>query len=78
VTFGDDEAIPGWDDQAPYDVSRTDFFEDLNGYVDGDELVGVSVQDVLDDPSVLDAFDTLVVADRFMPEPVERDDGASP
>jgi hypothetical protein len=78
VTFGDDEAIPGWDEQAPYDVSRTDFFEELNEYVDGEELVRVTVEQVLDDPRVLDAFDSLVVADRFMPEPVERDEQGEP
>jgi hypothetical protein len=73
VTFTDDEAIPGWDEQATYDVSRTDFFEDLNEYVDGDELVGVSVQDVIADPEVLRQFDSVVVTDRFMSQPRDED-----
>jgi hypothetical protein len=73
VTFTDDEAIPGWDEQAPYDVSRTDFFEDLNAYVDGDELVGVGVDEVIADPSVLQRFDSVVIADRFASQPRDED-----
>jgi hypothetical protein len=70
VRFSRDDAIPGWDDQEPYDVSRTDFFRELNDYVaeEGEELAGLSVADVVADPSVLRTFDTVVIADRFQPE----------
>ncbi|MBW3665787.1 MAG: hypothetical protein KY469_22090 [Actinobacteria bacterium] len=79
VRFSRADAIPGWDDQAPYDVSRTDFFDDLNDFVaeGGEELVGLSVSDVVADPSLLRTFDTVVVADRFMPEDGDREDYAA-
>jgi hypothetical protein len=68
VRFTRDEAIPGWDEQRPYDVSRTDFFRDLNAFVaaSGSELVGLSVDEVAADPDLLRTFDTYVVADRFV------------
>ncbi len=67
VRFTHDDAIPGWDDQAPYDVSRTDFFRDLNEFVSasGSELVGLTVEQIAGDPGLLRTFDTFVVADRF-------------
>ncbi len=76
VRFSRDDAIPGWDDHEPYDVSRTDFFRELNDYVaDGaDELVGLSVDEILADPDVLRSFDTVVAADRFMPGGDARSD----
>lgn len=77
VRFTHDDAIPGWDDQAPYDVSRTDFFRDLNEFVaaSGSDLVGLSVEQIVEDPDLLRTFDTFVVADRFTtgPNDVERD-----
>jgi hypothetical protein len=68
VRFTRDDAIPGWDEQAPYDVSRTDFFRDLNRFVDpsGSELVGLTVDQIAADPGLLRTFDTFVVADRFV------------
>jgi hypothetical protein len=68
VRFSRDDAIPGWDDQAPYDVSRIDFFRDLDRFVaDGDAgLVGLSVEGIAADPELLSTFDTFVVADRFV------------
>jgi hypothetical protein len=69
VRFTRDDAIPGWDDQRPYDVSRMDFFTGLNEFVggDGEELTALSVDEILADPGVLRTFDTVVAADRFMP-----------
>jgi hypothetical protein len=68
VRFTRDDAIPGWDEQAPYDVSRTDFFDDLNDFVaaSGDELVGLSAEQIATEPELLRTFDTFVVADRFV------------
>jgi hypothetical protein len=68
VRFTRDDAIPGWDDQAPYDVSRIDFFRDLNEFVgaSGRQLVGLSVDQIAADPDLLRTFDTFVVADRFV------------
>jgi hypothetical protein len=67
VRFSRDDAIPGWDDQAPYDVSRLDFFRDLNAFVadGGHELVGLTADRIAADPDLLRTFDTFVVADRF-------------
>jgi hypothetical protein len=69
VSFTRDEAIPGWDDQAPYDVSRTDFFRELNRFVaeGADELEGVTAEDLARERGALRGFDTLVIADRFLP-----------
>ncbi|MBW3621058.1 MAG: hypothetical protein KY461_12505, partial [Actinobacteria bacterium] len=69
VAFTRDDAIPGWSDQAPYDVSRTDFFRELNRFVaeDGAELTGLRVEDVLATPGLLATFDSVVIADRFLP-----------
>jgi hypothetical protein len=67
VSFSRGPAYPE-PEQAAYDVSRTDFFSELNDYVaPGEQLVAVSVEDVLADPAVLAGFDTVVVADDFMP-----------
>ncbi|MGH2750033.1 MAG: hypothetical protein ACRDK3_04045, partial [Actinomycetota bacterium] len=69
VSFSRNQAyeIP---DQAPYDVSRMDFFEDLNEYVvPGSELTAVPVESIfkIGGRRTLRAFDSLVVADDFMP-----------
>lgn len=62
VTSEDD---PG---QAPISASSMDFFDDLNRYVPpGEELEAVTVDEVLADPAILDAYDSLVVVDDFMP-----------
>jgi hypothetical protein len=76
VRFTRDDAIPGWDDQLPYDVSRMDFFTELNDFVggDGEELSAISVDRILDDPNVLRAFDTVVIVDRFMPPRADGDE----
>jgi hypothetical protein len=60
------EADPG---QAPFDVSNMDFFDDLNKYIAdaGEHFEGVTVDQVLADPSVLNEFDSVVVANDFMP-----------
>jgi hypothetical protein len=77
VRFTRDDAIPGWDEQAPYDVSRTDFFRDLNAFVaaSGSELVGLSAEQIADDPDLLRTFDTFVVADRFVTGSTDADGG---
>jgi len=67
VSFSEARAYP-IPDQEPYDVSRMDFFADLNRYTaSGDRLTPISVKDVLRGPSVLDRYDTVVVANEFMP-----------
>lgn len=54
--------------QDPYDVSRMDFFTDLNKYIpDGSDLTPLDVRSVIADPASLRAFDTIVVAGAFMP-----------
>ncbi|MGH2653046.1 MAG: CARDB domain-containing protein [Actinomycetota bacterium] len=60
------EEDPG---QAPFSVSNMDFFEQLNSYITDREqkLVAVTVDEILADPSVLDQFESLVVANDFMP-----------
>ena len=53
------EGSPG---QAPIDASSMDFFEELNQYVpEGSEVEGVTIDEILADPAVLDGFDSLVV-----------------
>lgn len=56
-------------EQAGYDVSRMDFFRDLNEYVpDGSDLTAIPVDDVLKGKGrKLDRFDTVVVAGDLMP-----------
>jgi hypothetical protein len=54
--------------QLPISASSMDFFDDLNRYVpDGRELEGVTVDEILADPTILDGLDSLVVVDDFMP-----------
>ena len=54
--------------QKAYNVSRMDFFTDLNKYVaPGRELTPVKIADVIDDPAVLNRYDSIVLADAFMP-----------
>lgn len=67
VSFSKASAYPT-PDQAPYNVSRMDFFSDLNEYVPAAEkLQPLTVAEILARPAVLSSYDTLVVADRFMP-----------
>jgi hypothetical protein len=52
--------------QAPYDVSRMDFFDELNRYVPaGKKLQPLTAAQIVKDPAVLDAYDTLVAADSL-------------
>jgi hypothetical protein len=61
--------------QAPYDVSRMDFFTDLNKYVPtGSELVAIPVKDVLRKPRTLARFDTIVAANALMPGFIPEDE----
>ena len=67
VSFTKDSAYPE-PEQAPYDVSRMDFFTELNEYVPaGEELRPVRVRQVIRTPRTLRPFDTMVIADDFMP-----------
>ena len=50
-----------------YGVTRMKFFTDLNKYADK-PLDALRVGDVLDDPSILDGYDSIVLADDPMPE----------
>ncbi|MGH2591754.1 MAG: M14 family zinc carboxypeptidase [Actinomycetota bacterium] len=78
VTFSRNAAYPE-PEQAPYDVSRMDFFTDLNGYAAaGSELTGVSVDTILKKKRALAAYDTLVVPQDFMPGFVQEGDEIEP
>ena len=67
VTFGEMGSYP-IPTQKPYDVSRIDFFADLNKYAAASvQLQPVTVAEVLADPTVLNRYDSLVAADAFMP-----------
>jgi hypothetical protein len=68
VSFSPGKAFPT-PDQAPYDVSRMDFFKDLNRFVrDPDRLLApLTVDEVVANPGVLGAYDTVFVANDFMP-----------
>jgi hypothetical protein len=68
VSFSAAQAFPT-PEQAPYDVSRMDFFRDLNRYVpEGQQqLTALRVDDILQNPGVLDGYDTVVLANEFMP-----------
>jgi len=67
VSFSRNAAYPE-PQQAPYDVSRMDFFTELNGYAAaGSELTSVAVDAILKKKKTLEAFDTLVIANEFMP-----------
>ncbi|MGH2778656.1 MAG: hypothetical protein ACRDJB_08390, partial [Actinomycetota bacterium] len=79
VSFSNASAYPV-PDQAPYDVSRMDFFTDLNKYVaPGSELTPVSVDSILRrGRRSIRAYDSIVVADDFMPGFVAQDGAPAP
>jgi len=52
---------------GPYEVTRMKFFDDLNRYADR-PLDALRVPEVLEDPTLLDEYDSLVLADRAMPQ----------
>lgn len=60
-------------EQQPYDVSRMQFFEDLNAYADR-PLTAVNVPDVLAGAVDLAAFDTVVLNEDPMPEGSDADE----
>jgi len=68
VSFSQGRAFPT-PDQAPYDVSRMDFFKDLNRYIPdaSKRLTALEVEDVLRSPDVLSRYDTVYAANDFMP-----------
>jgi hypothetical protein len=52
--------------QADYEVTRMRFFTDLDAHASG-PVVPLTVEEVLADPAVLDAYDSLVLSDEVMP-----------
>ena len=58
------EASPG---QAPISASSMDFFTDLNKYIGDDAMKAeaVAVEEIVDDPSILGGFDSLVVVNSM-------------
>ncbi|MGH2830670.1 MAG: hypothetical protein ACRDJM_09315, partial [Actinomycetota bacterium] len=53
-------------EQLLYDVSRMDFFAELNRYIpDAKKLVPVTAEQVVAQPNLLHSFDTVVVAGEF-------------
>ncbi|HEX9696984.1 MAG TPA: hypothetical protein VGB64_11825 [Actinomycetota bacterium] len=66
ISFSRGEATPAG--QAPFDVSRMDFFADLSRYAaEGKELRPVTVDQILADSTALGSLDSLVVAGAYMP-----------
>ncbi len=67
VTFNRDAAFPV-PRQASYDVSRMDFFRDLNRYAaPGKDLKALTPEAIAADPSVLSGYDSLVLTGEFLP-----------
>jgi hypothetical protein len=67
ISFSRDQAYPV-PKQAPYDVSRMDFFTELNEFVPaGSALTPIPVSQVLKKPKALNAYDSVVAANDFMP-----------
>ncbi|MCI0636962.1 MAG: hypothetical protein L0206_24065 [Actinobacteria bacterium] len=78
VSFSRNAAYPE-PRQEPYDASRMDFFTSLNGYAAaGSELTGLTVDQVLRNRRTLRGFDTVVVADDFMPGFVQQGTAVEP
>jgi hypothetical protein len=78
VSFSSGQAYPQ-PEQLSYDVSRMDFFTDLNRYVpDGMQLEAIPVKQVLRQPRTLRQFDTIVIANDVMPGIVTIDDLRKP
>ena len=72
ISFSRNDAYPE-PVQAPYDASRMDFFTDLNAYAAaGSELQPVTVDQVIRKPRDLGRYDTLVLANDFMPGFVQQ------
>jgi hypothetical protein len=73
VSFSHGPAYPE-PEQSAYDVSRMDFFRDLNRYTAaGKELQAIPVDQVLRKPKTLSHFDTIVAANDVMPGFVPED-----
>lgn len=73
ISFSDDRAYPE-PEQEPYDVSRMDFFRDLNRFApDREELEAIPVRRVMRGPP-LRGFDTIVAANDVMPGFVPADE----
>lgn len=75
---GDDPEVEENFKFRSYSVTRMKFFEDLNKYAtdqSGQEnpLDAIRVPGVIADPSLLEAYDTIVLADNDMPEGTDRD-----
>ncbi|MDQ3991805.1 MAG: hypothetical protein M3245_05795 [Actinomycetota bacterium] len=61
--------------QRPFSASSMDFFDDLNEYIadPAEKAEGVTVQEVIADPSALDRFDSLVVVNDPFPAYADED-----
>lgn len=70
---GNDLGDPGQFGQAPYDVSRMKFFEDLDDHADR-PVTAVRIGEVLDGTVDLDRFDTLIVANDALPEGIDDEE----
>jgi hypothetical protein len=67
VRFSEGQANPV-PEQEPYDVSRMDFFRELNRYIPHEHrLNALTVDEILARPGRLRRYDTVVVANDFMP-----------
>ncbi|MBW3665556.1 MAG: hypothetical protein KY469_20870 [Actinobacteria bacterium] len=73
ISFGSGPST-GVPDQAPYDVSRTDFFVDLNDHVaeGSPPLEPITVEEILRGRRALDRFDTLVVTGELVPSDLDE------
>ena len=68
IFFTEDHSYPE-PHQAPYDVSRMDFFTELNEYVpDNEDLQALTVQQVIKKPKAVRKLDTIVVSEDLMPQ----------
>ncbi|MGH2709733.1 MAG: M14 family zinc carboxypeptidase [Actinomycetota bacterium] len=68
---GDDPEVDPDFKFKSYSVTRMRFFEDLNKHA-SEPLEALRVPDVLEDPSLLDGLDSIVLADNTMPEGSDR------
>ncbi len=69
---GDDEGVDPDFKFGSYEVSRMRFFEDLNKYAT-QPLEKLRIPEVLEEPTLLDGLDSIVLADNDMPEGDDRE-----
>ena len=64
---GDDPDVDPDFEFVPYEVSRMKFFEDLNQYSSA-PLTKLRVPEILEDPTLIQGLDSIVLANNAMPE----------